>query len=464
MHFLRRSFFARVFLLSSLFHWAPGARAQDTRTVPEPHIPSACLRLPARLTTQHDDLRDRDEDKLDTSRIQTALDHCASGHAVELIADRASNAFLSGPISIPARVTLLVDQGVTLFASRDPAIFQIAPGTCGLVNSEPPGCRPLISVHDAPHAAVMGDGVIDGRGGDKLLHGSVSWWQLAEQARSGGRQQVPRLVVVNDSDDFTAFRITLKNSPNFHLTFSNGRGFTAWGVRIDTPRDARNTDGIDPGGSASDITITHCFISTGDDNVAIKGSGTGVQHMSVIANHFYAGHGMSIGSETFGGVSDVLVRDLTLDGADNGIRIKSNIHRGGLVQRITYDDIYLRDVKLPITLDTRYDNPGEEDNLIPDFRDILLHDVSVIGAGRIIVDGQDPQHSTTVQLNGVDLDHPGRYQLFAQNAVITYGPEPVNFRLNGDNVHERTVAVSAAEKGKTNHSCSLRFVPFPRQP
>lgn len=71
--------------------------------------------------------------------------------------------------------------------------------------------------------------------------------------------------------------------------------------------DARNTDGIDPG-SSSNITVAHSWIDSGDDNIAVK---TGVTHMSVLDNHFYDGHGMSIGSETYTGQSFLLVDGLT---------------------------------------------------------------------------------------------------------------------------------------------------------
>ena len=106
------------------------------------------------------------------------------------------------------------------------------------------------------------------------------------------------------------------------------------GRRSSTRRkNARNTDGIDPGNSTN-VTITHSFIHTGDDNVAIKaGAGLPTTHMTIAHNHFYSGHGMSIGSETNGGASAIRVSDLSIDGADNGIRIKSNSGRGGLVQR-----------------------------------------------------------------------------------------------------------------------------------
>ena len=180
----------------------------------------------------------------------------------------------------------------------------------------------------------MGDGVIDGRGGEKMLGSKYSWWDLAEQARPGGGQQVPRLIVADHSDNFTLYRITLKNSPNFHVVFNHGDGFTVWGLRIDTPqRLARNTDGVDPGDGAKNVTITHSYIRTGDDNVAIKGGPGGATNMTVSHDHFYWGHGMSIGSETNGGVSKIRVFDLSLDGPDNGIRIKSNGSRGGLTRR-----------------------------------------------------------------------------------------------------------------------------------
>ena len=105
------------------------------------------------------------------------------------------------------------------------------------------GCKPLIAVDHAPDAAIMGDGAIDGRGGEKILGSTYSWRYLAEQARAGGSQQVPRLIVANDSNNFTLYRITLRNSPNFHVTYNHGDGFTVWGVKIDTPqRLARNTD------------------------------------------------------------------------------------------------------------------------------------------------------------------------------------------------------------------------------
>jgi len=433
---------------------ASSGTAQDRRKVVEPTIPPVCVTLQAKLTLHDGKLVADDESKLDTDRLQRALRECAPGKAVELATAESTNAFLTGPLQIPAGVTLLVDGGVTLEASRDPRLYDVQPGSCGLVNDAPPGCKPLLSVSNAPHAAVMGDGVIDGRGQEPLLHQQITWWDLAEKARSGGRQQVPRLIVADQSNDFTLYRITLRNSPNFHVVFSHAHGFTVWNLKIDTPQHARNTDGVDPG-SAEDITVAHSFIRTGDDNIAIKGSEGGVGFMTVEDNHFYYGHGMSIGSETYGGVHDILVKHLALDGPDNAIRIKSNPSRGGIVERVTCTDVCIRNSRWPIVMQTNYNNPGPFTNRVPQYRDIHLQNVRIAGGGTVSIEGFDEQHRVSASLDGVLLDVPQQYKLIATHAAITYGPGPVNFILKGDDVF----ASGKPLKG-TLAPCGTMFVPF----
>jgi polygalacturonase len=307
----------------------------------------------------------------------------------------------------------------------------------------------------------MGDGVIDGRGGEKLLGKNVTWWDLAEQARAGGRQQVPRIIVTDTADNFTIYRITLKNSPNFHIVYNHGNGFTVWGLKIDTPkRGARNTDGVDPGAGSKNITITHSFIRTGDDNVAIKGSTGGVTNMTVIHNHFYWGHGMSIGSETYGGVSKIRVSDLSLDGPDNGIRIKSNGSRGGLTNDVIYDDVCVRDSPNPITLDTGYTAAGTvEGNSPPTMRDITLHNVRVSGGGKISFNGYAKDYRIAATLDNVLLTDAATYTYAIHHADLTIGPGPSNLKLS--NGVDSTL--QGTPSNGTPASCSDKFVSFPRE-
>ncbi len=442
--------------LPLLVFLAVSASAQDTRNVTEPVIPPSCAKLDAQLNVK---LSEADETKLDSSRIQAAIDACQPGQAVELRGDAQHNAFLSGPLELRAGVTLLIDGGVTLVASRNPRDYETSPGACGIVAKSGRGCRPLIAVSRVDGAAVMGDGAIDGRGGAKLLGQNVTWWDLAEQARAGGSQQVPRLIVTSHSNNFTLYRITLKNSPNFHVVFGQGDGFTAWGVIIDTPgKGARNTDGIDPA-NATNVTITHCFIRTGDDNVAIKaGSGGPTAHLTISHNHFYAGHGMSVGSETNGGLAGLRVSDLSIDGADNGLRIKSNISRGGLVHDVVYEDVCIRDTKNPIFMDPTYTaTVGPEKNLIPVFTDINLRNVRIAGGGKITLRGLDAEHRLGIHFDNVFIA-AGKTTYDAKHADIAVGPGAVNFAPAGDDVH----ITGSAAKGE-GQSCGAKFVPFPKR-
>jgi polygalacturonase len=131
--------------------------AQDTRHVVEPKIPAACARLSAQLTSVGGGLAAADESKLDTERIQKAIDGCGKGLAVALEPEGGHNAFVSGPLQLRAGVTLVVDKGVTLYESVDPHVLEVSPGSCGVVNDAPGrGCRPLIAVDHVAGAGVMG--------------------------------------------------------------------------------------------------------------------------------------------------------------------------------------------------------------------------------------------------------------------------------------------------------------------
>jgi polygalacturonase len=433
------------------------AFAQDLRTVTEPVVPASCYVLEAKLASVDGGRTLSDETKPDTVRIQKALDACPKGQAVELRANARHDAFLSGPLDLRAGVTLVVGKGAILFGSRNPRDYDVRPGSCGTVDQKGHGCRAVLNGAGVEGAGVMGPGTIDGRGWAKILGGNDSWWELAEQARKGGYQNCPRLIVLDRSNNFTLYQVTLKNSGNFHVYYGNGDGFTAWGVIINTPKNARNTDGIDPSGSRN-VTITHCFLHTGDDQVAIKAGGH-VSHMTIAHNHFYTGHGMSIGSETYGGADSIRVVDLSIEGADNGIRIKSNAGRGGLVRDIEYRDVCIRDTKNPIFMDSDYEHFGPNGNRLPQFTDISLANVRIEGAGKITLQGFDEEHRLGMKFDNVQADDPGALKIVASHAVLDFGPGAVNFRPQGEDV-----AIHGTPESSVPVSCSERFVPMPIPP
>ena len=69
---------------------------------------------------------------------------------------------------------------------------------------------------------------------------------------------------------------------------------------------------------------------------------------------------MSIGSETVLEQSYLVVHDLTEDHTTSGIRIKSNVKRGGPVRDLIYKGICMRDVPVPIAISPYYTNQTVE--------------------------------------------------------------------------------------------------------
>jgi polygalacturonase len=408
-----------------------GAQAQDTRTVREPVVPPSCAVLHPNPAQSGPD---------DTNRIQAAIDSCASGHALHLAPQGTAASFVSGPLTLANGVTLVVDRGATLYASTNPALYDRGAGTCGANDQDGKGCKAFITAQGVTGAGIMGEGAIDGQGGHLIDGKTESWWQIARRAqKEKARQNVPRLIVLERARDFTLYRITLRNSPNFHVAMNRVDGFTAWGVRIDTPHDARNTDGIDPG-AARNVTIAYSYIRTGDDNVAIKAGNNGpTENVSILHNHFYSGHGMSIGSETNGGVRNVLVEDLVMDGTTSGLRIKSNDRRGGEVRGIVYRNVCLRNVKWPLFVDTHYE-PGQPGQLYPDYADVRMEQVHSVTPGRLALGGYDASHPLNLKLRDVVVDgNPTVKTEFAHfdGQVNAPGAQAVD--------------------------CSKRFEPFPEQ-
>ncbi len=413
------------------------AQGQDTRTVLEPAFPASCSVLQAQQPIANGE--PTSETSFDTARLQAALNGCGAGQAVELQTAGVNDAFLIQAITIPTGVTLLVDGGVTVFASRNPADFQIAGNeVCGTVGASGNGCNPLFNIAGnaaSSGAGIMGYGVIDGRGEDKLLiNGAAStssWWDIANLAQTnGGNQNNVVLLAANKASNFTLYKITLKNSPMFHVTWkgSGATGLTVWGAKIIAPFSARNSDGIDPDGS--NITITHSSISDGDDNVAVSASSTSA-NITISNDNTYSGHGISVGSFTQGGLTNMLVTNINQAGTaadSNGIalRLKTAIDRGGLLQNVTYQNICMQNHKTLISITPAYNsNSG---TLIPQFKNITFRNVHGLTEGTMSIVGYDVNHPTTLNLDNFVFDHLAASDLSPAFTFdsITLGPGPVS--------------------------------------
>jgi hypothetical protein len=462
-----------------LFASAHLLRAQDTRNVSEPSFPPTCTSLAAQLSISNGE--PSSETEFDTSRIQNALNNCPSGNAVELAASANNNAFLIQPISIPSGVTLLVDAGVTVFASRNPADYQQGSGaTCGVVSNNGGGCAPLITSKRTTGSGIMGYGVIDGRGWDDLIvNGATqnySWYSNTQKAyipRPVLNQNNFDMVELGQANNFTLYKITLKNSPEFNIHWygQNGgavtSGLTIWGIKIIAPNNISNTDGIDPTNNSENVTITDSFISNGDDNVAISSTepGNPVSNVSITNMHTYSGFGISIGSHTEGGINNVLVDTVSQAGyypntGSAGLKIKSSSDRGGVVNNVTYQHICQQNERFAIRIYPFYTNPSTTAD-IPTYTNITVRDTTILAgsggsSGRFVFQGYDANNMTTLTLDNVNvMGTPDVTANPPQDVAITLGPGPVNpgalQQLSGTDV---SYAGAASSSNEAPYSCS----------
>src|SRR5215469_6854207 len=367
-----------VFFASTLVLLSP-ASAQilatgDSRHVTEPRYPAVCTVLTAQFSTSQ---RSSPPSPDDTERLQAALNTCAgTGRSVLLVGSHDADAFYSTLTTVNGE-GLVIARGVTLEGNNGYA-----------KQSE------LVLIEGA-NSFLGGTGAIDGRG-DVLTGGT------------------PRLVQGKNITNLVVADITLEQAAHPNLYVEGGDGLTIWRIKVRTPATRKNADGIDID-SLTNATVAFSSIEAGDDGVAVKTNSGAASNITVFKNQLYGTHGLSIGSQTFRGVTNVLFRDNFVYGVDlegnpasdaDAIRIKSDPTCGGLVKQVTYENTCIKQAKHLIILNTYYGacsgTPG-----IPQFTDIVINGArsidSVSGAYESFT-GYSASYPLEVYLAHIDLD------------------------------------------------------------
>ncbi len=319
---------------------------------------------------------------IDTEAIQKALDECgAAGGGIVKLSD---GVYLSKPIHLRSNTTLQIDENAKLKATDEPLDF-LKPGR-DLQNLKGSGdFIAFVNGKNLTNVSITGKGTIDGSG--------VRWWIPAEEARKdkpGYTSPRPRLILLEGCKNVKITGVTICNSPSFHLVPKGCENVLIEGITIRSPSIAPNTDAIDPSTSRY-VLISDCVIDVGDDNIAIKSGhqdtvhpNAACEYINVIGCKFLHGHGMSIGSETNGGVQKLVVKNCTFENTESGIRIKSSREKGGLIQNLSYSDLTMKNVKAPINITTYYpkipkdgnDKPQAITSLTPTYRNIRISNVT----------------------------------------------------------------------------------------
>jgi len=351
----------------------------DSRSVSQPSIPtSVCETLDAQFTSGAVDIASPPTSD-DTSRVQAALTACENtGKNVVLAASGSNNAFLTGKITLEADEALVINSGVTLYGNNS-------------YNSE----SELVYTASS-NTGIYGPGAIDGRANVHTF------------------SDTPRLVQTDGADNFISYNITLQNAAHPNLYIQGGSGATVWSTTINTVPTQANADGLDID-SIENVTVNASNITAGDDGIAIKTNESAAKNITVENTNVYGTHGLSIGSQTFDGVTNVLFENNYVYGKSkagvastdaNAINIKTDPDCGGEVQQVTYKNTCIEYAKHLIVVNAEYGSCSGTSGT-PQFKNIVIEGVlsknSVSGAYETIA-GYNSSNLAQVYLGYVSLD------------------------------------------------------------
>ncbi|KAI3950957.1 hypothetical protein MKW92_021627 [Papaver armeniacum] len=246
-------------------------------------------------------------------------DTCAATAGIPKLVVPKGKTFYVGPTSFmgPCKAkNVTFELGGTIVAPQNPSAWDTAKGGSGT----------WIVFNGVTGLLVNGGGVFDGRG--------QGWWEKD---------------------------ITVQNSQMFHVTLLKLEGFEVYNVKINSPEDSPNTDGIHMQ-DVKQVTIADSQFRGGDDCVSI---GDRSSFVYVRNCHCGPGHGVSIGSLGKGGknadVEEIHVERIEFVGTMFGARIKTYKGGKGYCRKISYKNSNFTNVMNPIFIDQFYLDVGVSD-------------------------------------------------------------------------------------------------------
>jgi len=326
---------------------------------------------------------------LNTEAFKKAIDVLSTKGGGKL--NIPAGVWFTGPIVLKSNINLHLEKGAIILFSPD---FNLYP----LVNTSFEGldtkrCQSPISARNAVNIAITGEGSINGSGeawrplkkakvtdshwkkvvsSGGVLKDPGFWFPSAGslKGQSMSDMNVPnrkltdlewneikdflRPVMINfiECKNILLQGVLFENSPSWNIHPLMCTNLIVDNITVRNPDYAQNGDGIDIE-SCKNVVLINSNFDVGDDGICIK-SGKNEEGRkrarpteNVIVDNckvFRAHGGFVVGSEMSGGVRNISVRNCQFLGTDVGLRFKSNRGRGGLVENIFVDGIYMFDI------------------------------------------------------------------------------------------------------------------------
>lgn len=255
----------------------------------------------------------------------------------------ATRTYLLSPVTVSARRLELRIDG-TVQAHNKPQLPVVPTFTDKAMSPELQRMQyAFVRITESRELRLTGFGTVDGDG--------EKWWR---QRKLDPTRRAPVLILVSESNDVEVSSLELRNSPFYHVVVLRSHDVKLRRLNISSPVSSVNTDGVDVLASTH-ISVTSCWISTGDDNVAVK---EGSRFVHVQGGVFYRGHGLSIGSlgerGTFASVRDVWLSSVAFIKTTNAARVKTWQGGQGVIANVTFFNLTVSGVGMPIVVDQFY--------------------------------------------------------------------------------------------------------------
>ena len=370
--------------------------------------------------------------------------------------------YTSGPIELFSNMTLEIDAGATV--TFPATVLPFTKGRQQGIETLTP--VPLIGGHDIENVTITGRGILTSSNADWMkLHGRIipsrsgqvelpsnyadmlkaqgkplpsatedlgsangpNWEHLLqvletgrpisdEEYRAAAAEMRPSFVRFMNAKNILVEGVRFIGSPMWTIHLLYSENVTVRNVMIETYPGV-HTDGIVVDSSRF-VHIADDYIDTGDDGIVIKSGKDAdgrrvnrpTEDVTITNCTVHHAHGaVTIGSETSGGVRNIVASNITALDTENGIRIKSRRGRGGVIEDLRFDNWTMENVGKGIVVTSYYMMEGEAapkdeplSERTPVFRNIAISHVTINGAKAAIeIEGLPEMPVTSLRLTDV---------------------------------------------------------------
>lgn len=315
----------------------------------------------------------------DRAAIQSAIDACAKEGGGTVLFPNGE--YLSGSLRLRSNITLHLSEGATLFATKQQEDYEkLDPRIYGTSASSHLNVSHLIIADKVENIAITGRGTIHGQATEDF---GTRWgaFDSPDAFRRG-------MILITESKNIAIRDVQILYSDYWtvHLKFCDTIFID--GITIFNNVRHLNSDGIDPN-SCTNVHISNCRVTTGDDAIDLKTS-EGKPTENVVINNCTVestATGLKFGTASSGDFRNVHFSNITVK-APTGIGFY--MKDGGTAENVTFSNITINTPRatyrqvFPIFMDIERRN---KDSALSAIRDVSYRDIKINSGSSIVVQG-----------------------------------------------------------------------------